>query len=87
MTLLELFLLGVANFAVSAVADVFWARWTLTSNRHQSNQAALWAALIVVASWVYWIAFHATYWMVVPLTVGAAVGTKVTVVRDARKGS
>lgn len=72
---MKLYLLGVAVFFVSVVTDIVWARYTGYVSAGHRVKAALMAAAIIVVACFGWFAYHTTLWFVIPMALGASVGT------------
>lgn len=75
-------LLAPLVFVTAAVLDVFWARYTLRVAEKNARASAGWAALIYLPNALSIPAIVASRFYVIPLALGAAVGTYLTVRRS-----
>ncbi len=71
--------IALVLFVVALVGDVTWAKWTVHVNKQQPFKAAFWAMMIVLAGAVSVDAYIHSRWYVLPLALGAGVGTWMTV--------
>lgn len=70
---------GLIVFVAALLADVVWARYTISVAAHAPRLAAIWATFIILIGVVNIDAYIASRWFVIPAAAGAAVGTYYTV--------
>lgn len=71
--------IAIFLFIMAAVSDITWTRWTQMVTAGRAVAASLWAMSIVVSSFLYVDAYLHSRWYVIPLALGAGVGTWLTV--------
>lgn len=64
-------------FALSLLSDLMWTVWSRACSHGQSQRAALASAGIYLLAGVTTIAFVSNPWMLIPLGLGAYVGTLI----------
>ena len=68
-------------FVVGLLLDVAWAKYTLAVSGRNPLAAAVWAITIYMPMGVYTPSLAHHPWLVVPMALGAGIGTLVTVWR------
>lgn len=76
------FSLALLLFVLAAVLDICWAKYVIACSRKSTWKAALWAGAIYLPNGVSTpvLAHHPIY--VIPLAIGAMVGTYIVIKRD-----
>ena len=73
--------IACALFLIGMLLDVAWAKYTLAVAGKRPLPAALWGAAIYMPVGVYTPALATHPLLVIPLAIGAAIGTGLTVWR------
>lgn len=66
-------------FAVNAILDVVWAKYTLAVTARRPVLSGFWASGIVTVGAISIILYTANFWLIIPAAAGAFVGTYFTV--------
>jgi hypothetical protein len=70
---------GLAIFIVMALTDFLWASYIDYIAKGKPIQSALYASAVSLVGSVATIVYVADHWMVIPITLGAFVGTYICV--------
>lgn len=79
-----LILSWLTTFIAVFIADVCWTYWGRRIKDGAPNVAANWAAALFLTSGFATISFVSNFWLLIPATAGAWVGTRFAIWCDER---
>jgi hypothetical protein len=71
-------------FIATGVGDMFWTFYIRRTSEGRALQASLFSAAIMIAGGIVIITYVENKWYLIPATLGAFVGTYLTVKKDSR---
>ena len=73
---------GFIMFALCTGTDVVWSKWSKSVAAGKARAAALWARFIIYFSLFNFNALRHSYWLIIPMSEGCALGSWLSVKHD-----
>lgn len=75
----------VLAFALMAITDICWAKYTVTATSNSPGKAAGWAVALFLMGGVAVVGYTTNPWLLLPSAAGAAWGTYLGVKTSGKK--